>query len=630
MSVASPEYDLTDAAEPPPNTRSTPEERAEELAHLVADTPLRQQRGDGWQWVMPCPLHDPDGTGRKPDLVIQPGETRPEPYVFCRVCGEEAWPDVRAALLAGGVPDGLLGPAGKPTGPAATRPLRAVKPTPAVEPIDERTVQDWYDRLNVSQEDNPPAFERVQERLAYLHGARGLTDDTLRAAQIGWDGERLTLPVADERGRFVNVRRYSTRAEQKMLNLPGRGSPPRWYGADALAKHVGEVLVCEGEWDRLITQQHLDTADYTHMLAVSGTHGASTLPADLEPLRGRRVHIVYDCDDAGRKGARKLAAALHEVAAAVYVVDLGLNDGEDLTDWFVKHGRSADALLDRLQAAEPAAIEQRSGRLFTRVSAVELADDPPPFEWLAKGLWPAGSYGVLAGERKTLKSYTSLALAVAVAAGVDAFGTFVVKEPGPVHIYVGEGGREPFQRRLRRIAEAYGLARTDLRELPLTVSFDTAPIMDPRFQESLARDLDELQPALVIIDPLYAFHVFQRSLPARRATDSGVRAGDCGRGFADHQRPLQQDRQRRWYRAHIAVGCAGVGGLVGAPVAPRGPKRLRGQVPARVGGGVAAVGRAGLQLRPLPRQLRRRGGRARRNDHVGGAACVRSPVSKGR
>ena len=37
---------------------------------------------------------------------------------------------------------------------------------------------------------------------------RGFTPETLAEYQIGWDGERVTIPIRDDAGALVNVRRY--------------------------------------------------------------------------------------------------------------------------------------------------------------------------------------------------------------------------------------------------------------------------------------------------------------------------------------------------------------------------------------------------------------------------------------
>lgn len=193
-----------------------------------------------------------------------------------------------------------------------------------------------------------------KERLAWLKEHRGLTKTTIKRARLGWNGERFTIPVYDADGALVNVRRYKPNAAaNKMVNTTGHGSPARWYwplGLDATADTI--LAVFEGELDAALGAQELRKAGLSVCVA-SGTGGASACPPDLDPMRGRDVVIAYDCDEPGRIGARKLAGQLLGVAASVKVVDLGLNGGEDVTDWFVTHSKTAKQLLALCKSTEP-------------------------------------------------------------------------------------------------------------------------------------------------------------------------------------------------------------------------------------------------------------------------------------
>ncbi|AYA23956.1 hypothetical protein C6369_005235 [Rhodococcus rhodochrous] len=140
---------------------------------------------------------------------------------------------------------------------------------------------------------------------------------------------------------------------------------------------------------------------------------------------------------------------------------------------------------------------------FAPVSAGDLAQPVPPMEWLVRGVWPRHSFGPMGGEKKTLKTYNLLSVAVAVASGAALFNEFKVESQGPVIYYVGEGGRAPFQRRVQAIARAYGV---DLADLPLHAVFEVGSLDVPDFTDALKRNLDDVQPELVILDPLYAFH----------------------------------------------------------------------------------------------------------------------------
>ena len=140
--------------------------------------------------------------------------------------------------------------------------------------------------------------------------------------------------------------------------------------------------------------------------------------------------------------------------------------------------------------------------MFRRWSMAELLAEPDDFAWLIKGLLAEPTYGQIAGEMKSLKTYLAAMIQVGLAAGATILDRFNPAQPRPVIAYVGEGGRRPYVRRLRRIAAAMGV---DLAAIPLHLSSDVAPITSQIFVDSLRRDLAEVQPALVTIDPLYAY-----------------------------------------------------------------------------------------------------------------------------
>jgi P4 family phage/plasmid primase-like protien len=201
------------------------------------------------------------------------------------------------------------------------------------------------------------ALLRDGVRLAWLEAERGLYRETVERARLGWDADakRYTIPIfADD--ALVNVRRYRRGAQNKapkVINLAGCGSPIRLYSPFAAHADSEAVLVVEGEFDALLTGQEF-LEDGLAVEVVSGTGGAENPPANLERLRNRDVYIAYDCDDAGRSGAVKLAERLAGVAASVRVVDLDLPaNGADATDWFMTYGRTADQLWALCLQATP-------------------------------------------------------------------------------------------------------------------------------------------------------------------------------------------------------------------------------------------------------------------------------------
>lgn len=163
----------------------------------------------------------------------------------------------------------------------------------------------------------------------------------------------------------------------------------------------------------------------------------------------------------------------------------------------------APAVKPALDDPTPKPLDERATDLFHRWTVADLLAADREFHWNIRGMLVRPTYGMVGGEQKTLKSYVSTFLDLACATGTKLFGQFDIDNPGPVVAYVGEGGRIPFTRRLERIASAMGIHLPDADFHP---TFDVAPVSSLIFEESLRRDLDELDPALVHIDPWYAYH----------------------------------------------------------------------------------------------------------------------------
>jgi hypothetical protein len=194
----------------------------------------------------------------------------------------------------------------------------------------------------------------------------------------------------------------------------------------------------------------------------------------------------------------------NEANSAVDDSDPYLSTSWTVESWPRSRTRSADTVPDTRKALrELAAGHEEPPSLFRRWTMAELLAEPSDFEWCVEGWLAQPTYGQIAGEMKTLKSYLAGFLAVGVASGLPIFGRFSPRVARPVAVFVGEGGRKLYTRRIRRICAAMG---TDVAEIDLHPTFEVAPISSLTFQDSLRRDLDELEPALVIVDPLYTYH----------------------------------------------------------------------------------------------------------------------------
>jgi MCM P-loop domain len=209
-----------------------------------------------------------------------------------------------------------------------------------------------------------------------LLSLKHLTSDTLARFEIGWDGQAFTIPVRDEHGELVNIRRYnpfpSGGRDRKMWNTAGFGSPARLYPIEALSVR-GPIIICEGEWDALATIQR-------GFNAITRTSGASTWKMAWNRwFAGRDVYLAQDCDREGQKGNAKIGRALSGVASSIRVLPLPFpvieKGGQDLGDYWELH-TSAEftELLETAAPFAPELIEQeRFGSIGDASDASKVA-----------------------------------------------------------------------------------------------------------------------------------------------------------------------------------------------------------------------------------------------------------------
>lgn len=144
-----------------------------------------------------------------------------------------------------------------------------------------------------------------------------------------------------------------------------------------LAARPGDaVMVCEGEWcaDALVQRGALTT-----------TSGAadSAAKADWQELAGRRVTIWPDFDEAGRRYADAVAAALRVLGCAVFIIDvvaLDLPPKGDAVDWLAAHPDATAAEIAALPIVAVGA-SAAAGDGWPEPKPIQAALHPvPPFD----------------------------------------------------------------------------------------------------------------------------------------------------------------------------------------------------------------------------------------------------------
>jgi len=224
---------------------------------------------------------------------------------------------------------------------------------------DEDKIEKWAEALLT----NPVKLQALMEQ-------RGFERATIVDAQLGWDGDRYTIPVREVDSELVNVRRYRLNAgtSDKMLNLPGHGAA-HIYRPDILDENQ-DIVITEGETDCILLNQY-------GIPAVTHTAGAGTFkPQWANQFVGKNVFICYDVDDAGRKGMAKVKSILEPVADNVFIVTLPLQaKGADITDYLHKEGHTAREFQELMGVAMDAAgVAKVAAPLATSGEKVSLND----------------------------------------------------------------------------------------------------------------------------------------------------------------------------------------------------------------------------------------------------------------
>jgi hypothetical protein len=210
----------------------------------------------------------------------------------------------------------------------------------AKPPIPRETI-DNYKRI----------LHGADTRIHFLETKRGLHKRTIEEYDVGFDGERYTIPIKDHTGSFVNIRRYDPGAKSgdKVRNIPDRGTVRLFPWSNVLKDPI--VLV-GGEMDCLLANQ-------MGLNAMTTTAGELSWHDSWNRLFiGKTVYIMYDKDDTGRRGAKKVAHKLIDVAKEVKVIDLPIKEGEDFTDYVVNYGCTSDDISGMFRKTPAFVAEQ--------------------------------------------------------------------------------------------------------------------------------------------------------------------------------------------------------------------------------------------------------------------------------
>lgn len=148
--------------------------------------------------------------------------------------------------------------------------------------------------------------------------------------------------------KLVDIRTYTPDVKPKLRSRVGAPSGVLVHGDELQSVPLNKtILICAGEKDMATTRSH-------GFKAYTLTGGEMALPISTHWFRDRNVVIVYDNDDAGRKGAVRLATWMLEIAASVKICnkfhEVCIETSEDMTDFWNKYHGTKEQLIQMMDA----------------------------------------------------------------------------------------------------------------------------------------------------------------------------------------------------------------------------------------------------------------------------------------
>ena len=235
-----------------------------------------------------------------------------------------------------------------------------------------------------------------------------------------------------------------------------------------------------------------------------------------ESLRGAHVWWFIDKDEPGRKHGQDVAEKCAGKVASFKILTPPAPH-KDVTDWIEAGATRED--IERLADETPE--WKRDSATIDRTRAMSgpdfLALEIPEQRWLITGHLPEQAIGWIVGLPKVFKSFYAMELAFAVASGSAFLGRFDAGAPlkeRRVLLVQFESSMPSFQARVRSMATRYGI-------VPPTIYFlSNVPVIleDEASRERIERELEQVKPELLILDPLAAMTTGDEN----SATEMGV------------------------------------------------------------------------------------------------------------
>lgn len=187
-------------------------------------------------------------------------------------------------------------------------------------------------------------------------------------------GDRVGFVLKDSEGKilFRKYRHLNPDAVNKFT--ADLGSSVILYNSEILNDGLSQIIISEGIPDCIKLNQE-------GFLSVCSTGGAGTFLKDFGEKLGKveKIYVLFDTDEAGKKGAIKVAGIISKYSSNVYIVKLP-DAYSDVCDYFVKGNKTESDFIGLLKVAEKYIDSSVLTETPEGIKKITLIDHPVTFE----------------------------------------------------------------------------------------------------------------------------------------------------------------------------------------------------------------------------------------------------------
>jgi len=189
----------------------------------------------------------------------------------------------------------------------------------------------------------------LPRRIRQYLNRRGIPDVAIDFHLLGWNGWRITIPISNRKGQvaFFKLARDPDYPQDGPKMMASQGGYLELYGWEQVKRKPSPLIICEGEFDRLVLEAN-------GFCAVTSTGGAGAFrfewAKEFEAIA--EVYVCFDRDEAGENGALRVARMIPH--SKIIELPEGVGKGGDVTDFFVRLRKTRGDFLRLLEEAKPA------------------------------------------------------------------------------------------------------------------------------------------------------------------------------------------------------------------------------------------------------------------------------------